>query len=29
MSQRERDIEVLARTIWGEARGEAWPGRWL
>lgn len=27
MSQRERDIEVLARTIWGEARGEGMAGQ--
>ncbi|UCP00112.1 cell wall hydrolase [Metapseudomonas lalkuanensis] len=27
MSQRERDIDVLARTIWGEARGEGIAGQ--
>ncbi|MCY1361298.1 spore cortex-lytic enzyme [compost metagenome] len=27
MSQRERDIDVLARTIWGEARGEGKAGQ--
>lgn len=27
MSQRERDIDVLARTIWGEARGEGLAGQ--
>lgn len=27
MSQRERDIDVLARTIWGEARGEGRDGQ--
>lgn len=27
MSQRERDIDVLARTIWGEARGEGEAGQ--
>ncbi|MBN7822405.1 cell wall hydrolase [Bowmanella yangjiangensis] len=27
MTQRERDIDVLARTIWGEARGEGRAGQ--
>lgn len=27
MSQRESDIDVLARTIWGEARGEGLGGQ--
>lgn len=27
MSQRERDIDLLARTIWGEARGEGIAGQ--
>ncbi len=27
MPQRERDIDVLARTIWGEARGEGIAGQ--
>lgn len=27
MSQRELDIDVLARTIWGEARGEGQAGQ--
>ncbi|QTS88316.1 cell wall hydrolase [Ectopseudomonas khazarica] len=27
MTQREQDIDVLARTIWGEARGEGLAGQ--